>query len=126
MDIETEEIVSDTTVDFSSVGHLRELDSKRRNLIAKAIDRDVFPKILRRKERPTRSWIPAPLMGYSPDTIQPIESKSIAQVAKRPMNSCLNCDRLQKELNYKLLNLDQSLATMRSQIELESPSILGN
>ena len=64
-------------------------------------------------------------MGYSADIIQPIESKSIAQTAKRPMNSCLNCEKLQNELNYKLLNIDQSLAVMRYQIEIESPSILG-
>jgi dTDP-4-dehydrorhamnose reductase len=68
----------------------------------------------------------AATMGYSPDIIQAIESKSIAQAAKRPMNSCLNCEKLQNELNYKLLNIDQSLAVMRSQIEMESPSILGN
>lgn len=68
----------------------------------------------------------AATMGYWPYEIHPIESRSIAQVAKRPMNSCLNCDRLQKELNYKLLNVDQSLAVMRSQIEVESPSMLGN
>jgi dTDP-4-dehydrorhamnose reductase len=68
----------------------------------------------------------AATMGYWPYDIHPIESRSIAQVAKRPMNSCLNCDRLQKELNYKLLNVDQSLAVMRSQIEVESPSMLGN
>jgi dTDP-4-dehydrorhamnose reductase len=68
----------------------------------------------------------AATMGYLPDIIQAIESKSIAQAAKRPMNSCLNCEKLQNELNYKLLNIDQSLAVMRSQIEIESPSILGN
>jgi dTDP-4-dehydrorhamnose reductase len=65
-------------------------------------------------------------MGYPADIIQAIESKSIVQVAKRPMNSCLNCDKLQNELNYKLLKIDESLAVMRSQIEIESPSILGN
>jgi len=65
-------------------------------------------------------------MGYSADIIQPIESKSIAQTAKRPMNSCLNCEKLQNELNYKLLNIDQSLAVMRYQMEIESPSILGS
>ncbi len=43
-------------------------DPRVRRAIAKAIDRDVFPKILRRKERPTTSWIPKPLVGYSPAT----------------------------------------------------------
>lgn len=68
----------------------------------------------------------AAAMGYLPDSIKAINSKSIAQVAKRPMNSCLNCKKLQNELNYKLLDIDESLAIMRSQIEVESPSILGN
>jgi dTDP-4-dehydrorhamnose reductase len=68
----------------------------------------------------------AAAMGYSTDIIQAIESKSIVQVVKRPMNSCLNCEKLQNELNYKLLSIDESLAVMRSQIEIESPSILGN
>ena len=68
----------------------------------------------------------AAAMGYSTDIIKAIESKSMFQAAKRPMNSCLNCEKLQNELNYKLLNVDESLAVMRSQIENESPSILGN
>ncbi len=42
------------------------------------------------------------------------------------MNSCLNCEKVQKELDYELPNIDQSLAIMRSQIEIESPSLLGN
>jgi hypothetical protein len=57
----------------------------------------------------------AAAMGYSADIIQAIESKSIVQVAKRPMNSCLNCEKLQNELNYRLLTVDESLAAMRSQ-----------
>lgn len=65
-------------------------------------------------------------MGYPVNLIKPIESRSIAQAAKRPANSCLNCDKLQNELNYRLLNVDESLAVMRSQIEMESPSLLGS
>ena len=68
----------------------------------------------------------ARIMGHIADYIKPIESKSFDQVAKRPMNSCLNCEKVQKELNYELPNIDQSLAIMRSQIEIESPSLLGN
>ena len=43
------------------------------------------------------------------------------------MNSCLNCEKVQKELYYELPNIDQSLAIMRSQtdMEIESPSLLG-
>jgi dTDP-4-dehydrorhamnose reductase len=68
----------------------------------------------------------ARIMGYLSDYIKPIESKSFVQAATRPMNSCLNCEKVQKELDYELPNIDQSLAIMRSQIEIESPSLLGN
>jgi dTDP-4-dehydrorhamnose reductase len=68
----------------------------------------------------------ATTMGYSPYCVTPIGSSSLVQVAKRPMNSCLNCEKLQNDTNYKLLNIDESLAIMRSQIEIESPTLLGN
>jgi dTDP-4-dehydrorhamnose reductase len=65
-------------------------------------------------------------MGYSPDCVKPVESKSFVQAARRPMNSCLNSEKLQSELKYKLPNIDQSLSIMYSQIQAESPSLLGN
>jgi dTDP-4-dehydrorhamnose reductase len=68
----------------------------------------------------------ANIMGYSPNLIKPIGRRSFVQVAQRPVNSCLNCKKLQKELNFKLMDVDQSLAIMRSQIEIESPCLLGN
>lgn len=68
----------------------------------------------------------ANIMGYSPDLIKPIGRRSFVQVAQRPVNSCLNCNKLQKDLNFKLMDVDQSLAIMRSQIEIESPCLLGN
>lgn len=68
----------------------------------------------------------ATMMGYPADKIKPIESKSFSQAAKRPMNSSLNCEKVQKDLNYKLLSVDESLAIMRSQIEVESPLLLAN
>lgn len=43
-------------------------NEKVRRAISRAIDRKVFPLILRRKERPSLSWIPTPLPGYSPET----------------------------------------------------------
>jgi dTDP-4-dehydrorhamnose reductase len=71
------------------------------------------------------------VMGYSDNNnddnyIKPIESNSFVQLAKRPINSCLNCEKLQNELNYNLPNVDRSLAIMRSQIEVESPSLIRN
>lgn len=65
------------------------------------------------------------MMGFSSARIIPISSKSLAQIAKRPTNSSLNCEKVQKTLNYKLLSVEESLAIMRSQIEMESPDVLG-
>jgi oligopeptide transport system substrate-binding protein len=39
-----------------------------RKAVAMSIDRSVFPKILRRGELPAYSWIPGPLLGYSPNS----------------------------------------------------------
>jgi dTDP-4-dehydrorhamnose reductase len=68
------------------------------------------------------------VMGYSSDriSIKPVSSVVFSQVAKRPMNSCLNSERLGNELNYELLDVDRSLAIMRSQLESEYPSLLGS
>jgi dTDP-4-dehydrorhamnose reductase len=67
----------------------------------------------------------ANIMGYASETIKPIESELFNQIAKRPRDSSLNCAKVQTGLNYKLPNVDESLAVMRSQIELESPGLLG-
>jgi dTDP-4-dehydrorhamnose reductase len=66
------------------------------------------------------------LMGYPTHSIRPVRGNSFLQAAKRPMNSCLDCQKLQTELGYRLPDVDQSLAIMRSQIEVESPCLLGN
>ncbi|WP_337862759.1 dTDP-4-dehydrorhamnose reductase [Nitrososphaera sp.] len=68
----------------------------------------------------------ASMMGYRADAVQPVESKLFAQVAKRPALSCLDCSKVQSALGYRLLNVDESLAVMRSQIEMESPNLLGS
>ncbi len=68
----------------------------------------------------------ANMMGYASDTIKPIESKLFHQIARRPRDSSLDCAKVQADLNYRLLNVDESLAIMRSQIELESPGLLGD
>lgn len=65
-------------------------------------------------------------MGYSTDTIKAVSSDSFVQAAPRPINSCLNCEKIQKELSYNLPDIGQSLAIMRSQIEKEAPQLLGN
>jgi dTDP-4-dehydrorhamnose reductase len=67
------------------------------------------------------------VMGYSANgiSVKPVGSNAFVQLAKRPMNSCLNCERLQNQFKYDLLDVDRSLAIMHSQIEIESPSLLG-
>jgi dTDP-4-dehydrorhamnose reductase len=67
-------------------------------------------------------------MGYSHNgiPINPVDSNSFVQLAKRPMNSCLNCEKLQNELKCDLLDLNRSMAIMHSQVEVESPSLLGH
>ena len=43
-------------------------DPRVRLAVAYAIDRDVFPKIMRRGEKPLYTWIPPQLAGYSKDS----------------------------------------------------------
>jgi len=68
----------------------------------------------------------ADMMGYSTTLIKPINSNSLTQTAKRPMNSCLNCEKIQNDLEYSLPGIDESLSIMKSQIEIESPNLLGS
>ena len=68
----------------------------------------------------------ANMMGYLINSIKPIKSNFLTQTAKRPMNSCLNCEKLQKDLEHKLPDIDESLSIMKSQIEIESPNLLGS
>jgi dTDP-4-dehydrorhamnose reductase len=68
----------------------------------------------------------AEVMGYSSAEIKPIQTNSLNQKAQRPRNSCLNCQKVQKLLNIKLPDIEQSLFIMRSQMELEAPRLLGN
>jgi dTDP-4-dehydrorhamnose reductase len=68
----------------------------------------------------------AAIMGYPADKIKPVDSKSFTQAARRPLYSCLGCDAVQRDLGYRLVGVDESLAIMRSQIEMEQPDLLGS
>lgn len=63
-------------------------DNRRVRLaFSMAIDRAVFPRILRRNERPTDSWIPPPLAGWSPDSgpgYHPEKARSLLAAAGYP------------------------------------------
>ena len=68
----------------------------------------------------------AEVMGYSPDLIIPVETGALSQSAKRPLKSCLDCNKIQSEIRYRLPDIEQSLFLMRSQIEEQSPFLLGS
>ncbi|MBX9671068.1 MAG: peptide ABC transporter substrate-binding protein [Candidatus Obscuribacterales bacterium] len=48
-------------------------DKRVRRAVAMAIDKSIFPKLLRRGERPSASWIPEELPGASPDATLPFD-----------------------------------------------------
>jgi dTDP-4-dehydrorhamnose reductase len=66
----------------------------------------------------------AELTGHSIERIHPVKTGSFTQLAKRPANSCLNCNRVQEKLKYKLPYIEESLTVLRSQLELECPSLI--
>ena len=67
----------------------------------------------------------AKIMGHPRNLIRSIETKELVQVAKRPMQSCLSSDKVQEKLGIQLPDVQQSLFIMRSQMEVEAPSLLG-
>jgi dTDP-4-dehydrorhamnose reductase len=68
----------------------------------------------------------AKAMGYSDAIIKPTETRFLKQLAERPFSSCLNCNKVQKQLNMKIPTLEESLNALRSEIESESPSLVRN
>jgi oligopeptide transport system substrate-binding protein len=57
-------------------------DRRVRLAMAYAVDRTVFPKILRREEKPLYTWIPPSLPGYSPDNAVSFDIPKAKQLLK--------------------------------------------
>ncbi|MCK4265919.1 MAG: dTDP-4-dehydrorhamnose reductase [Thermoplasmata archaeon] len=51
------------------------------------------------------------------DLLQPTTLDQFEGLAKRPRNSCLNSKKLEKELNIKMMNLDDGLEAMKREYE---------
>lgn len=55
-------------------------DIRVRRAVTMAINRDVFPKILRRHEQPAYTWIPPALAGYSPESKAEFDPQAARQL----------------------------------------------
>lgn len=64
--------------------------------------------------------------GYDSSLIGKTDSSQFKQKAKRPVYSCLNCQKVIKDFGIKLLNTEEALEIMRKQVEKEAPQLLGN
>lgn len=62
--------------------------------------------------------------GYSDSRITPCSSIELKQIAKRPLQSCLNCDKIMgKKVN--LLEIDKAIEIMYNQVKKEEPELIG-
>lgn len=66
----------------------------------------------------------AKVFGYDVGLISPTSSSNFKQKAERPVYSCLNCEKIMKDFNLKLLSSDDSLKIMKNQVEKEAPHLI--
>lgn len=62
-------------------------DRKVRLAVSMSIDRNIFPKILRRQEKPSYTWIPPGLLGYADDSgpkFDPVRARKLLAEAGYP------------------------------------------
>lgn len=59
-------------------------------------------------------------LGLETRLILPVESSSLKQLAKRPRNSSLSSFKLEKEIGYKMMDIDTALDVFASQYKLDS------
>ena len=63
--------------------------------------------------------------GYAENLITPTSSSQFKQKAERPSYSCLDCTKAIKEFNLNLHTTEDALKIMRTQVEKESPNLIG-
>jgi len=61
---------------------------------------------------------------YSDYNITSCSSKELKQIAKRPLQSCLNCDKIMK-YGANLLKIEDAIEVMYNQIKKEEPELIG-
>lgn len=66
----------------------------------------------------------AKLFGYSNNYISPCSSEELNQIAKRPMQSCLKCEKIIKN-GIKLLEVDQAIEIMFEQVKNKQAELIG-
>jgi len=66
----------------------------------------------------------AQIMNFDTALVKPITSDQLKQIAPRPKNVCLNCNKVMKDLGAKLLTIDESLQRMKKESEGEMYDLL--
>ena len=65
----------------------------------------------------------AKTFGYSEDFITPCSTKELKQVARRSLQTCLNCEKIVNN-GIKLLEIDQAIEIMFNQVKKEQPGLI--
>jgi len=57
----------------------------------------------------------AEMMGYDQSLVNPIDSSNLKQVAKRPMDSSLDVEKIERTIGTTMLNIDEALTIFSTQ-----------
>ncbi len=66
----------------------------------------------------------AKIMNFDVGLVKPTTSDQLRQIGLRPKNCCLNCSKVIKDLDAKLLTIDESLQLMKKESEAEMYDLL--
>jgi len=67
----------------------------------------------------------ATLFGYSNNCITPCSSEELKQIAKRPLRSCLKCEKIITK-GIKLLEIEQAIEIMFDQVKNKQADLIGH